>query len=75
MKRKEELYLVPKKGEPRDKMVKCYECSGIGSGYESVPHIDGFGGIIFMYSPVTCKHCHGWGEVPLSAKEQLSTLA
>lgn len=75
MKRKEELYLIPGGKQIQDKMVKCYECSGMGFEYKSEPHYIGFGTVNFLYSPVTCKFCQGWGQVPLYAQEQLSTLA
>jgi len=75
MKRKEELYLIlGGKGQIKDKMVKCYECKGMGSDYESVPNYEGIGSITFFISPVNCKFCHGWGQVPLYAQEQLCTL-
>ena len=75
MKRKEELYPVQVKGQVQDKMVKCYECDGEGFEMKDVPNHEGLGGIVFFYSPVTCKSCQGWGQVPMSAQEQLSTIA
>jgi hypothetical protein len=76
MKRKEELYPVQAKGQVQDKMVKCYECNGEGRILGSMPdYMGGISGVIFYTCPVVCKHCQGFGEVPLYAQEQLSTLA
>jgi len=55
-------------------MVKCYECEGTGSVLGSTPEYLGFTGVIFWTGPVLCKVCQGWGQVPLMAHEQLSTI-